>query len=361
MSTCFKDKRRGCWTVRASGKTVRLPADTPKKDVQEVYERLRHAEFCQKHQIPDDSARKVDAERSMEDAQKAFLDSLKARGVTEEYQEDVRRTLQDALQATRVAEMTLESSEAFLASQRAAGTSDRALQRAATAMKAFSKWLCRSRWTAEDVLSGMKVPRGGESGRRRGVLGAGESAALLESVAKSGERCGLDGRSRALIYRIGLETGLRRREIFSLQAGWILDASLEVPAGVSKNRRPISLPLAADLAALLADRVRGLASEDLLFPRQPARTADMIRADLKAAGLPTTDERGGVIGFHSLRHSFASNLAASGVHPRIAQALMRHSDVNLTMGIYTHPMLRDERAAVEAVAIKSQVKKAETA
>jgi hypothetical protein len=39
-------------------------------------------------------------------------------------------------------------------------------------------------------------------------------------------------------------------------------------------------------------------------------------------------------------------LATSGVHPKIAQELMRHSNINLTMGIYTHAQASQVAAAV---------------
>ena len=43
-------------------------------------------------------------------------------------------------------------------------------------------------------------------------------------------------------------------------------------------------------------------------------------------------ERNGIkLDFHSLRHTFGTLLAASGIHPKTAQQLMRHSDINLTM------------------------------
>ena len=37
--------------------------------------------------------------------------------------------------------------------------------------------------------------------------------------------------------------------------------------------------------------------------------------------------------FHTLRHTQGSLLAASGIHPKVAQTLMRHSDINHTYGL----------------------------
>ena len=49
----------------------------------------------------------------------------------------------------------------------------------------------------------------------------------------------------------------------------------------------------------------------------------------------------------NLRHTTGSFLAATGVYPKTAQAIMWHSNINLTMGIYTHRYREDEAAAVD--------------
>lgn len=76
------------------------------------------------------------------------------------------------------------------------------------------------------------------------------------------------------------------------------------------------------------------------------RVIDMLRKDLADAGIPDQDEQGKVIDFHSFRHTTGTWLAQAGVHPRVAQEIMRHSDINLTMSTYTH-VLREQH--VEAV------------
>jgi len=61
------------------------------------------------------------------------------------------------------------------------------------------------------------------------------------------------------------------------------------------------------------------------------------------------DGAGRYADFHSLRHTTGSLLAASGVHPKIAQSLMRHSDINLTMPRYTHTLTGQEAKAIESL------------
>jgi len=52
---------------------------------------------------------------------------------------------------------------------------------------------------------------------------------------------------------------------------------------------------------------------------------------------------------HALRHTFGPHLSAAGVHPRTAMAAMRHSRIELTMKLYTDPVLLDVAGAVEAL------------
>jgi hypothetical protein len=53
--------------------------------------------------------------------------------------------------------------------------------------------------------------------------------------------------------------------------------------------------------------------------------------------------------FHGLRHLFVSSLSRAGIAPKVAQVLVRHSDVRLTLGTYTHVDLQDQLAAIGAL------------
>ncbi len=56
-----------------------------------------------------------------------------------------------------------------------------------------------------------------------------------------------------------------------------------------------------------------------------------------------------VADFHALRHTFITNLAASGVHPKTAQTLARHSDIGLTMNRYSHTYREQEVDALASL------------
>src|SRR5262249_41545367 len=61
------------------------------------------------------------------------------------------------------------------------------------------------------------------------------------------------------------------------------------------------------------------------------------------------DDRGRSLDVHALRTTFGTLLSKGGVAPRTAQAAMRHSDIKLTMNVYTDPALLDVRGALEAL------------
>ncbi len=93
----------------------------------------------------------------------------------------------------------------------------------------------------------------------------------------------------------------------------------------------------------------------------PDKLVKIFDLDLVAAGIARRvkvdgkwkidkrDERGRTVDVHALRHTFGTLLSKGGVAPRTAQAAMRHSDVNLTMNVYTDPKLLDVAGAMESL------------
>jgi hypothetical protein len=59
-----------------------------------------------------------------------------------------------------------------------------------------------------------------------------------------------------------------------------------------------------------------------------------MKKHLELARLDYENERGRA-DFHALRHTLATNLALRNVAPRVAQEILRHSDIRLTMNHYT--------------------------
>ena len=52
------------------------------------------------------------------------------------------------------------------------------------------------------------------------------------------------------------------------------------------------------------------------------------------------------ITFHGLRHSFASNCIASNIDIKTTSAMLGHSDIKMTLEIYTHPSFEQKKSAI---------------
>lgn len=141
---------------------------------------------------------------------------------------------------------------------------------------------------------------------------------------------------RGLVYQFAAFTGLRRAEIRALNWDDIsFDAgTVRVRASTSKNKEAVALPLHPELLAALQFFKESLR----VARRQVFRSVPEIstlRRDLARLGIPYVDEQGRKADFHALRHTFCTLLALSGVSPRSAMELMRHSEMRLTQKVYT--------------------------
>ncbi|MFW6106709.1 MAG: site-specific integrase, partial [bacterium] len=118
-------------------------------------------------------------------------------------------------------------------------------------------------------------------------------------------------------------------------------------AMAAKGTRGWSIPPGPDAPGVVEASVDDLPLDMKLFSYPP--TIRVFDADCQAAGIPKTDRRGRVVDIHALRHTFGTHLSAAGVHPRVAMAAMRHSRIELTMNLYTDPVLLDVAGAVQSL------------
>jgi integrase len=143
--------------------------------------------------------------------------------------------------------------------------------------------------------------------------------------------------------------------------------ALELDAADEKNGQGARIPLRPDLAAELKDwlaeklaaarakaRDTGGSVPTKLPPDTqlfdvPDKLSKIMNRDLKAAGIPKRDDRGRTVDVHALRHTFGTMMSKAGVSPRVAQAAMRHSKLDLTMNVYTDPKMLDVAQAVNAL------------
>lgn len=248
-------------------------------------------------------------------------------------------------------------------------------------MKQFCRWLHRDRRAGESPIQHLQGLNASTDRRHdRRALSFEEMTWLLDAAEKGPDWTGLSGQERALIYRVAAETGLRANELATLTVSrFTLDAdppTVKVLAGHSKHRHEDILVLKVDTAKLLKAHLANKmpAAQALRVPDKSSRTKILRRdlEDARQAWLQTApdettrrqmestdflcyvDREGRFADFHAFRHATGSFLAAAGVTPKVAQTIMRHSDINLTMTRYSHSYRQDEVLAVEKLPDLSQ-------
>ena len=219
------------------------------------------------------------------------------------------------------------------------------------AVQQFCKWMVQDGRASESPVKHLEKMNVSVDRRHdRRSLEPDEIRRLLEATKAAPKRFGMMGHQRVLLYRLAVETGLRRDELKSLKRSSFdfEGCTVTVEAGYTKNRRPVTLPLRSDTSAELKSLLQGKMPNATAF-NVPVKTAQMLKCDLEDANIDYVDDAGRYADFHSLRHSCGSLLAASGVHPKVIQSIMRHSDINLTMSRYTHIFRGQESDAVAAL------------
>lgn len=196
------------------------------------------------------------------------------------------------------------------------------------------------------------------------VLAPDDARALLH--AARGDRL-------EALYTVALAVGLRRGEALGLRwqdvdldAGDLhvrkqlqrIDGRLELQEPKTrKARRSVALPGIA-VTALREHRRRQAAERlatgpawtdsGLVFtseigtPMDPDNLKRSWYALRKRAGLDT-------MRFHDLRHACATLLLAQGVHPRVVMETLGHSQIAVTMNVYSHVLPVLQREAADAL------------
>lgn len=223
-----------------------------------------------------------------------------------------------------------------------------------TAIGSFCRWMIRERRATDNPVGHLPTLNVKLDRRRdRRALTVDELRRLLTTTTAGPARYGMTGAERAMMYRVAVETGLRANEIRTLtRASFDLSGrTVTVAAAYSKHRRQDVLPIRLSLADALRDFLAGLvpAAQVFRLPERRHHAAAMFRQDIEAADIEPVDDDGRVVDFHALRHTFISSLATGGVHPKVAQALARHSTITLTMDRYTHLVASEQTGALAAL------------
>jgi len=244
----------------------------------------------------------------------------------------------------------------YLKDLRAGGTSAQTSNDYIQNFKQFCNWMVKTRRATDSPVAylgrlNVKLDRRHE----RRALSVDELRRVL-TAARHSDRIawGMTGRDREMLYLTAMETGLRWNELRSLtRASFQFECehpTVTVLPCDSKHKKEDVLPLGRETVSALKEYLAIALPTAPAFPMPKSdKGAAMLRVDLEAAGIEYVDPTGRFADFHALRHSFGTLLAQTGVHPKTAQDLMRHSDINLTMTRYTHTVLENQTAALDAL------------
>ncbi len=272
-------------------------------------------------------------------------DDIDGKTMSRPRQEQARATIDRLVAKAKLSDIATERVQAALATFRDSGRSAQTCNHYRACVRAFARWAWKTGRLRDNPLVGLTGYNAKEDRRHdRRTISLDELTRLIEVADRGAAFQAMTGPARALCYRLAASTGLRYSEIASITPAsfdWE-GPSVRVAAAYTKNRQEAKLPLPNDLADDLRPYVATLATDSPVFPLPP-KGAEMLRADLEAAGIPYRDASG-LYDFHSLRCQTATLADAAGISPRVVQQLMRHSSLELT-GRYTKPRAVDIDAA----------------
>jgi integrase len=285
-----------------------------------------------------------------------FSQYLLAKGCTDKHAQQTTQQVGRMIElakAVRISGLSLSRFVSAAKALREEGWGIETVNHYIRSVKSFSAWLWRDGRSREHHL--VHLATSNPDGDRRHVRRAltPDEAARVVQTAEFGPEVGnLSGPDRAMLYALALGTGLRAEELRSLTPErFNLDANpptVTALAAYTKNGKEAVQPLALNLADRLRPWLALKVPGKSVFEGMTAHTAQMLRTDLEAAGIPyEVDSR--VADFHSLRGCYISYLVSSGASVKTCQTLARHSTPSLTIGIYAKASLHDITGAVQAL------------
>ena len=141
--------------------------------------------------------------------------------------------------------------------------------------------------------------------------------------------------NRRLLWSLMAFAGLRIHEALAFKKEDVSDGYIYV---IGKGNKPAKVPVSNRMAAEF---------ERCGWKWDFSRFSDGVHPVRRAARLALPEGFQGDANNHRFRHSFASNLIRGGADPKSVQKLMRHSNIQTTLNIYSHLMDKDLGDAIE--------------
>jgi integrase len=286
------------------------------------------------------------ANRSLGDHLRDYFADLRARKRDADYiaKTEMRlRKLATECNWLRLIDVTAESFQTWRGKQTLAA---KTLNDYLAAMCAFFSWLEKAEVVERNPLKrvGKVEGRGNERRKRR----AFRLAELERVIAVSGR------------YRLALltayYTGLRRKELNQVEWGDILQAAegffIVARASTTKNHKSQRQYLPGwFFAEVMNSKPQAAVGNTRVFAQGTIPTMWKFKQLLQRAEVPYKDDQGRQADFHALRKSLNTQLAKADVDPQTRKEVMRHSELRLTLDVYTDKGMLPIAAAIEKLPI----------
>ena len=343
------------WYVVIDGKLTPLSTDKRAAEIKALrLIRLRDAGY-------DFGAMEKAKFQSVHDRLREFEEAQKEKGAGKDHIRDHLSKLRRVFEhcgITTLGDIDAQAIDAWLAQYHQSGEcSARTRVHFVAVLKTFGNFLERSKSVIRNPFAELTtrgINADAHPAYERDAFTPEEAERLLDYVSHSKTiLLSLEAPHRALLYQLGLDSGLRRNELGSLTPESFDLAGPEpvviVESRHAKNRRKAVLPLRTDLAAKLREWLATKAQGEILFPIRNKDTSTMIRTDCTRAGIQVIRPNGRHLDFHSLRVSLCTHLGLNGVSLAMTQKLMRHSTPALTSGIYSKFSVGQLAAALDSL------------
>jgi site-specific recombinase XerD len=347
MSIVSRYKRGGVWYLRTSKRYGFLRISTHTKDAK-IAEALRLEE--ERRLLFGGSGNRMNAVSPVRFSEfvAAFIEAKAGEGraynTTETYRYSLNNLGFFLGEDKRVNEITLDDFEHFAAARRA-GTivagkktlkpaSEKTIRNDLITVAVAFKWAERKKYVRENPAKHLELPKKVKRPPRN--LRAEEMKSLRASIADEEFRDVVD------FYHL---TGIRRSEGVALRYSEHVDFErkvLTIPQPKQSDYK--EFPIREDLRRVIVRMKVRAGGDDRIVRYGEGALTKLFRKYADDAGLPKK------LTFHSLRHTFATNLASSGVDAWTIQTLLGHKDPESTR-VYVHAYNQNLREALDKLPV----------
>ena len=301
-------------------------------------------------------SRRIEGQRPVSEHVSDYIESIE--GFSSGYIGHVKNYLKKIMADCRFyyfRDITKSAVETYLGKLKKDGFNNTTRGHYLDSLKTFLNWAEQDRRITNNPID--KIEKPARDSKKKGVLTPEQFVQLIRTTFEKNILIGkLTGQDRAVLYMLGGVTGIRRKELLNLIWDDINlgdNAYVRVPASLAKNHKEaqqlIPPAMVFILTALKASTRPTGTDRVFVGIRRSIDTAELIKGDLTAAGIPLKDRDGNKIYFHSLRNSYISFLANSQTPAKIIMQLARHSDFKLTFNTYARAFEKAEKKAINCL------------